>query len=587
MGLIPKRGMHYRKPALWKRILKWTILSLLVIILSVGIAGFIFVYHTLGKIGIDTEVVYEARQQLDIPLPDEPENILVMGADSDPDGSSKRSDTIMLVRVNPEGECMSSLSIPRDTIVDIPGVGKDQINSAYAIGGAPLAIETVRGLTGQPVHHFIVVDYTGFEKAVDALGGVYVDIDRRYFNDNSDALWGQTYEPIDIYPGYQKLNGKDALAYVRFRHTDSDFVRIARQQLFINDAKAQSMKWGNLTKIPELADVFASNTTSDIGRSDVLSLTKFIMGLSRDRIYQIQAPVNENAGGPAGEYVAIAKQAFSSTIEQFVSPAFENPEPQVPGAAIAQVPSENTKKLSFEILNGNGVEGAATVAANLLRQKGCTSVEIGGNANNSYVENQIYFREGNQAAADELSTLFKPAVVSPIPPELNTKAQILVAVGTGFEGQLTEKQPEVKAALHFEQDSETNRRSWQAASLKLPFPVQKPASFPAEFDYVDFHNYEIQTDDGPRPALKVVAENEAGNSWGIMETTFTNAPLLEKPTLEREINGKNYRFYYANDKLRYLAWQDGDVVCWISNSLQSSLAEDTMVQLAISFKPVG
>ena len=82
---------------------------------------------------------------------------------------------------------------------------------------------------------------------------------------------GQTYEPIDIYPGYQKLNGKDALAYVRFRHTDSDFVRIARQQLFINDAKTQSMKWGNLTKIPELADVFASNTTSDIGRSDVLS----------------------------------------------------------------------------------------------------------------------------------------------------------------------------------------------------------------------------------------------------------------------------------------------------------------------------
>ena len=68
---------------------------------------------------------------------------------------------------------------------------------------------------------------------------------------------------------------------------------------------------------------------------------------------------------------------------------------------------------------------------------------------------------------------------------------------------------------------------------------------------------------------------------------WSNAPLLEKPTLEREINGKNYRFYYANDKLRYLAWQDGDVVCWISNSLQSSLAEDTMVQLAISFKPVG
>ena len=581
MGLIPKRGRHYRKPVLWKRILKWTALSLLVIILTVGIAGFIFVYHTLGKIGLDTEVVYEARQQLDISLPDEPENILIMGADSDLDGTSRRSDTIMLVRVNPQGECMSILSIPRDMIVNIPGVGKDKINAAFAIGGVPLAIDTVRDLTGQPVHHFVLVDYTGFEKAVDTLGGVYVDVDRRYFNDNSNALWGEAYEPIDIYPGYQKLNGKDALAFVRFRHTDSDFMRIARQQYFINDAKAQSMKWGNLTKIPELTDVFASNTTSDIGRSDLLSLTKFIMGLSRDRIQQSQAPVEEKAG-----IVSIAKPAFSQAIDQFVSPVFENPEPLMPGAASPQVPSEATKKVSIEVLNGSGVEGAAAVATNLLAQKGYTSVQVGGNASNSYSENQIYLREGNQAAAEELATLFKPAQVAPMPPELTTKAQILIAVGSSFEGQLTEKQPEVKAALHFEQDSETGRHSWQAAALQLPFQLEKPTSFPTEFDYVDFHTYEIETDDGPRPALKVVAEDEAGNRWGIMETTFTNAPLLEKPTLEREVSGKNYRFYYVNDKLRYMAWQDGDVVCWLSNSLQSSLSEKTMVQLAISFKPV-
>ena len=581
MGLIPKRGRHYRKPVLWKRILKWTALSLLVIILTVGIAGFIFVYHTLGKIGLDTEVVYEARQQLDISLPDEPENILIMGADSDLDGTSRRSDTIMLVRVNPQGECMSILSIPRDMIVNIPGVGKDKINAAFAIGGVPLAIDTVRDLTGQPVHHFVLVDYTGFKKAVDTLGGVYVDVDRRYFNDNSNALWGEAYEPIDIYPGYQKLNGKDALAFVRFRHTDSDFMRIARQQYFINDAKAQSMKWGNLTKIPELADVFASNTTSDIGRSDLLSLTKFIMGLSRDRIQQSQAPVEEKAG-----IVSIAKPAFSQAIDQFVSPVFENPEPLMPGAASPQIPSEATKKVPIEVLNGSGFEGAAAVATNLLAQKGYTSVQVGGNASNSYSENQIYFREGNQTAAEELATLFKPAQVAPMPPELTTKAQILIAVGSSFEGQLTEKQPEVKAALHFEQDSETGRRSWQAAALQLPFQLEKPTSFPTEFDYVDFHTYEIETDDGPRPALKVVAEDEAGNRWGIMETTFTNAPLLEKPTLEREVLGKNFRFYYVNDKLRYLAWQDGDVVCWLSNSLQSSLSEKTMVQLAVSFKPV-
>ncbi|MHB8792888.1 MAG: LCP family protein [Thermoleophilia bacterium] len=580
--MIPQRGRHYRKPALWKRILKWTALSLLVIILAVGIAGFIFVYHTLGKIGLDTEVIYEAKQQLDIPLPDEPENILIMGTDSDPDGTNQRSDTIMLARVNPNGECLSILSMPRDLSVNIPGVGRDKINSAYAVGGAPLAIETVRDLTGQPIHHFVMIDYAGFEKAVDAMGGVYIDVDKRYFNDNSDALWGQEYEPIDIYPGYQKLSGKDALAFVRYRHTDSDFMRIARQQLFINDTKAQSMKWGNITKIPELADVFASNTTSDIGRSDVLSLTKFILGLNRDRIFQVQAPVDELNGG----YLAISQEAFSKTIEDFLTPAFAKPEPQIPGAVAPEVPSEKSKKTPIEVLNGNGVEGAASLAANLLMQKGFTSVAIGGNASNSYGDNQIYFREGNKEAAEELATLLKPAKVSPMPPELSTKAQVLVAVGSNFEGQLVEKQPVANSSLHFEQESETGRRSWQSASLQLPFKVQKPGSFPAEFDYADFHIYEIQTDDGPRPALKVVGESETGDSWGIMETTFTNAPLLDNPTLEREISGKNYRFFYVNDKLRYIAWQDGDVVFWLSNSLQKSLSEDTMVQLAVSFKPV-
>lgn len=582
MGLIPKRGQHYRKPALWKRILKWTALSLLVIVLSVGIAAFIFVYHTLGKIGLDTEVIYEAKQQLDIAIPDQPENILIMGTDSDPDGTNQRSDTIMLARVNPEGECLSILSMPRDLIVNIPGVGQDKINSAYAVGGAPLAIETVKELTEQPVHHFVMIDYTGFEQAVDAMGGVYIDVDKRYFNDNSDALWGQEYEPIDIYPGYQKLSGKDALAFVRYRHTDSDFMRIARQQLFINDTKAQSMEWGNLTKIPELADVFASNTTSDIGRSDVLSLTKFIMGLSRDRIFQVQAPVDETSES----YLSLAEAAFSQAIDDFNSPAFAKPDPQIPGAAAPGIPSEATRNTVIEILNGNGVEGAAGMAADLLKLKGFTSVAIGGNASNSYGNNQIYFREGNEEAAGELATLLKPATVSPIPPELNTKAQVLVAVGSNFEGELTEKQPEVNSALNYEQNSETGRRSWQSASLQLPFQVQKPSSFPAEFDYMDFHIYEIQTDDGPRPALKVVGESEAGDTWGIMETTYTNAPLLDNPTLEREISGKNYRFFYVADKLKYLAWQDGDVVYWISNSLQNTLSEDTMVQLATSFGPV-
>lgn len=586
MQLLTKRGRHYRRPALWKKIILWSAISLLATFILAGLGGFFFVYHTLGKIGEDTQVIYEAKQQLDVPLPDEAENILVLGADADPDGTSKRSDTMMLVRVNPQGECLSILSMPRDLIVDIPGYGQDKINAAYAMGGVPLAIDTVKKLTDQPIHHFVLVDYTGFEQAVDALGGVYVDIDQRYFNDNSDAYWGQSYEPIDIHPGYQKLGGKDALSFVRYRHTDSDFMRIARQQHFISDVKAQSFKWGNLTRIPELADVFASNTTSDIGRSDILSLTKFMLGVESDHIYQAQMPVQEKPGGPGGVYVALVKSQLAGAMEDFMNPPLQPPSESKSDTPAPAGFSDSTRLVSVEIMNGNGVEGDAERVAELLRQKGLAKVENSGNARNSYSENQIYFRDGYQEAADEICSGLKPCQVSPMPPELVKKAQVLVVVGSDFGQPPDSGQQAPKAQITFDDGTNTNWDDWKDAATQLSFPVEQPTSFPREFAYQTFRVYDIETDDGPKPALKVVCQNEAGVIWGIMETTYTEAPLLDKPTVEKEVSGKNLRYYYMGDALRYLAWQEGDVVYWITNSLQNDLSEDTMVKMATSFASV-
>lgn len=579
---IFNRGRHYKKRALWKRIVKWTVLSLLTAIIVVGLAAFIFVYHTLGKINENTGVIVQAKQSLDIPAPNQPENILVMGADQDPDSNTHRSDTMMLIRVNPQGDCLSILSIPRDLIVSIPGHGQDKINAAYSWGGVSLAIQTVKKLTGEPIHHFVVVNFNGFSKAVDALGGIYVDVDHRYFNDNSTAAPGQAYDPIDIYPGYQRLDGHDALAYVRFRHTDSDFMRIKRQQFFIQDAKSQSLQWGNITKIPEIADAFASNTTSDIGQSEVLSLAKFLLDLNKGHIYQAQVPVKATP-----DTVLLDKPALPGVLKQFESPSFETPQPVIPGSPPPQIPSDNTKKLSIAVLNGNGQAGSAALAAGLLKQKGCANASVGGDANNNYADNEVYFQNGQDAAANELATLFKPCKVEPMPAGMSS-AQLVIVVGASFAGALTQQQPAVKAPLHFVNDSKTGERDWEAASLQLPFKVEKPASFPREFSYADagFRTYNIDTGDGPKPALKVVGQDQNGNYWGIMETTFTQSPLLQAPSVQKQIGGRTYRFYYEGDQLRYLAWQDGDVACWITNSLQGSLDEETMVQLATSFKPL-
>ena len=169
--------------------------------------------------------------------------IMILGSDKrlgvDRD-SPPRADTILLVRADPDKDSIGVMSVPRDLSVQIPGVGRSKINFAYEKGRARLTLRTVKKLfedaTGEkfPINNVMVVDYGGFRRAVDYIGGVYVDIDRDYFNDNSS---GQNFATIDIDPGYQKLKGRDALDYVRYRYGDNDLVRAARQQDFLRQAK--------------------------------------------------------------------------------------------------------------------------------------------------------------------------------------------------------------------------------------------------------------------------------------------------------------------------------------------------------------
>src|SRR3954452_21203165 len=182
------------------------------------------------------------------PQPGGPRTLLVLGSDRrsarsvDPKlGQQPHSDTIVLIRLDPKRKRIAVLSLPRDLAVTIPGLGDGiKINQAYDEGGPKKTLETVKYLfknaTGQnfPVNSVIDVNFKGFQRAVNYVGGVYVDVHRRYHNPE-----GTGYAAIDVQPGYQKLKGKDALAYVRYRHTDSDIFRNARQQDFLRQAASQ------------------------------------------------------------------------------------------------------------------------------------------------------------------------------------------------------------------------------------------------------------------------------------------------------------------------------------------------------------
>src|SRR6266540_5997848 len=221
-----------------------------------------------------------------------PQTVMIAGSDrrygDKKLGLKARSDTIMLVRIDPD-KGVALLSLPRDLKVNVPGHGTDKINVAYTLGGPKLTLKTVKQLTGLAINHYVDVNFRGFQQGVDALGCVYVDVDRRYFNNNAGLGYGANYAVINVQPGYQKMCGPKALDYVRYRHTDNDIVRAARQQDFLRQVRSQLSAGKLLGKTGKLIDIFAGNTASDIRHtSDLRRLVRLMLGVVSKPIKQVK-----------------------------------------------------------------------------------------------------------------------------------------------------------------------------------------------------------------------------------------------------------------------------------------------------------
>jgi LCP family protein required for cell wall assembly len=206
-----------------------------------------------------------------------PQTILLMGSDvrkvDRERGLKGNSDTMILVRLDPNKKATALLSIPRDLKAQIPGYGTSKINAAFPEGGTRLTVKTIQAnLPGIKINHVINTNFKGFQALVNKVGCVYVDIDRRYFNDNAIA-----YATIDVKPGYQKMCGSRALDYVRFRHEDTDLVRGARQQDFIRQARTQVGVKKVIADRKAFVRLFGSYTDTDIkGTNQVFSLFKVL-----------------------------------------------------------------------------------------------------------------------------------------------------------------------------------------------------------------------------------------------------------------------------------------------------------------------
>ena len=246
-----------------------------------------------------------------------PQTILVIGSDKRAKsardaGGGARSDTMILVRLDPSKKAIAMLSLPRDLKVRIPGRGTDKLNAAYELGGTELTTKTVKEFTGLSINHVVNIDFRGFREAVDSIGCVFVDIDRRYFNDNMQG--GPQYATINVPAGYQKLCGQRALDYVRYRHEDNDIVRAARQQDFLRQAKSQVGVGKIVSDRRQLTKAFGQYTKSDIrSKAAVLRLLKLVVASADHPIREVHFK-----GRIGASYVTASSKSVRKLTEEFL-----------------------------------------------------------------------------------------------------------------------------------------------------------------------------------------------------------------------------------------------------------------------------
>ncbi|WP_103108075.1 LCP family protein [Brevibacillus reuszeri] len=279
---------------IWKRVL---LLMFVVIAATAGYYGYSFYQfaQNIQEPNVITPPPLDggaATKAAEIPQWDGKErvNILLMGVDRRgmKNNGLPRSDSMMLVSVDPLTKRYDLFSILRDTYVDIPGNGSSRINSAIVDGGPELAMKTVSQFTGLPVDRYVITDFEGFKALIDAVGGVELDVEKNmYYHDPTDK---GVYD-INLKKGLQQLDGNKALQYVRFRHdATSDYTRTERQRKLLA-AIANQMKNGTtLIQLPSILKEVTPYVQTNIGSMDMLKLSALGLSLNTQSPGNYQLP---------------------------------------------------------------------------------------------------------------------------------------------------------------------------------------------------------------------------------------------------------------------------------------------------------
>lgn len=405
-------------------------------------------------------------------------NIVVMGVDQRSDDVG-RSDTLFLITLDTRTKETALLSIPRDTRVKIPGHGFDKINHAYANGGHALTQRTVEELIGAPVDYYVEIDFDGFKKIVDAVGGVDIAVEKRmYYEDPYDNL------VIDLQPGLQHLDGATAIKYVRYRDEEGDLGRVERQQHFIRAMLDEVTSPGILVKLPAIISELDNAINTDLSVAEMIGLGKALQdarqqGLKTDTVpgtpiyidgisyldpdmAELRLHMAKVLGIAAdSQYLAVARRVAAEyenslpkqtvVADKVEPPAAVDPDrlkakapeqprrPDTPRLPVARESEPEAEKkrdkpksslLRVDIVNASGDASALPRMASQLRQQGFSVARLSSSGNVS--RNTVVISHSSQdSVLDRLTGLpFNYALQ--VSPQDGRTTQVTVVIGQDF-----------------------------------------------------------------------------------------------------------------------------------------------------------
>ncbi len=584
---------------------------------SSALAGGLYLWvheDVVGAVAVKSVDVQKAAARLDVPVANQPTNALIVGYDERrgaDTGTPARSDTVMLVRADPTTDSISLLSFPRDLVVDVTCPGKStyrgRINEAYTECGTRGTLETVRKLTGLPVNYLITVNFRSFRQLVDAVGGVWVDIDRRYFNDRSGPTGFAT---INLFPGYQRLGGYQALDYVRFRHTDSDLYRVARQQQFVRALKDQVRSQFSPIRLPKLVRTVTKNVQVGVGGgkeldvSTLLSYALFAYGLAPGHFFQSKIDGLEGYAE-----LTTSSENIQRAVQEFSHPDVESPE-KATAVALGETRKAKAKPkapapadTTITVLNGNGVTGSASTASYLLSQRGYSMIyppdgKPANAPNWDFFQTRIAYdpkQRGGKEAARKVATLFGSEDVIPQTAALgalSNGALLTVVVGQTFHGSIAaapiDKTPK-RQLPNVAPGAEASVALLRERAKKLKFPLMVPTVL-ERGSWIDRERpvrlYRVGSDDEHK-TIRLTYRTGASEYWGVQMTDWEDAPVLRERNFVRSIGGRRYELHYSGPKLHMVVLRQGGATYWVVNTVLDTLSNETMLAIAKGLKPLS